>query len=267
MIRPLILISNDDGITSPGLAAVAAALDPLGELLIVAPASQQTSMGRSRSQQEGRDGKLWRTRVHYGSQSWDGVAANATPALSVEHGIQELATRPVDLVVSGVNYGENVGTCVTVSGTVGAALEAAERGIPAMAVSLEMEASHYYEHDESVDFGAAMHFVHFFAARILGNSFPPDVDVLKIEIPASATPETDWVVTTQDKLSYYTPVMPKRGQLFGEQGRITHIVAKGEFSREGTDAHAMAKGIVSVTPLSLDLTSRTSLDKVRRLFD
>ncbi len=105
MTRPLILITNDDGIASPGLAAVAAALDPLGELLIVAPASQQTSMGRSRSQQGGRDGKL--LQVRYGGQSWDGVAANATPALAVEHAIRELATRPVALAVSDVNYGEN----------------------------------------------------------------------------------------------------------------------------------------------------------------
>jgi len=130
-----------------------------------------------------------------------------------------------------------------------------------------MGVSQYYEHDETVDFGAAMHFVHFFAARILVNSLPPDVAVLKIEIPASATPETGWMVTTQDKMPYYTPVMPKRGNLFGEQGRITHAVAKGRFSQEGTDAHALAKGIVSVTPLSLNLTSRVSLDKVQSLLD
>ncbi len=267
MTRPLILITNDDGIASPGLAAVAAALDPLGELLIVAPASQQTSMGRSRSQQGNRDGRLRKRQVHYGNQSWDGVAANATPALAVEHGIQELAMRPVALVVSGINYGENVGTCVTVSGTIGAAMEAAERGIPAMAVSLETRVSQYHEYDETIDFGTAIHFVRFFAARILGKTLPPDVDVLKIDIPASATPETGWIVTRQDKMSYYTPAMPKRSQLFGTKGRITHAVAKGEFSQEGSDTHALAKGIVSLTPLSLDLTSRVSLNKVRGLFD
>src|SRR5512136_2123903 len=158
MTQPLILLTNDDGIASPGLAAAAAGLAPLGELLIVAPATQQTSMGRSRTQQGDLDGRLFRTCVTYGEQSWPGVGAHATPALTVEHGLRELASRPVSLVVSGINYGENVSTCVTVSGTLGAAFEAAERGIPALAFSLETGVMRYYDHDAQVDFTAAMHF-------------------------------------------------------------------------------------------------------------
>ncbi len=264
MARPLILLTNDDGIASPGLAAAAAALAPLGELLIVAPASQQTSMGRSRTQNGDLDGRLFPAAVRWDDQAWPGVAAHATPALAVEHALHELAPRPVSLVVSGINYGENVSTCVTVSGTIGAAFEAAERGIPALAVSLETDPMAYYEHDAGVDFAGAAHFVAFFAGRLLAaldggfadGKLPPDVDVLKVDVPRGATAATPWQITPQDRMSYYTPLRPARTDPFAGPGPITMRVAKGCYSAEGTDAWALAHGIVSVTPLSLDLTSR-----------
>jgi 5'-nucleotidase len=264
MTLPLILLTNDDGIRSPGLAAAAAALAPLGELLIVAPAFQQTSMGRSRTQQGELDGRLVPTTVQFGDQTWAGTAAYATPALAVEHALRELAPRPVALVVSGINYGENVGTCVTVSGTLGAAFEAAERGIPALAVSLETGPMQYYEHDAGVDFGAAAHFTGLFARRMLdglrdaqaGGPLPADVDVLKVDVPSAATAATHWTITRQDRFSYYTPLRPTRADPFAGPGPITMRVGKGRYGAEGTDAWALAQGIVSVTPLSLDLTSR-----------
>ncbi len=268
MTRPLILVTNDDGIDSPGLAAAVAALDPLGDLLIVAPAEQQTSMSRSRSQQHGADGRLFRREVRFGEQVWPAVAANATPALVVEHAVQELAPRPIDLAVSGINYGENVGTCVTVSGTIGAALEAAELGIPSLAVSLEVDKRLHFAHDlESLDFGAAMHFTRLFAAGMLGKSLPPDVDLFKVEVPASATPHSGWVVAPQDRLRYYRLTLPARDDPFTGEAYVSHLIAKGEFAIEGSDTWALAQGLVSITPLSLDLTARTDLDALRVMFD
>jgi 5'-nucleotidase len=265
MELPLILVTNDDGITSPGLAAAVAALDPLGELLIVAPANQQSSMGRSRSQQFGLEGQLLRKTVHYGTQSWEGFAAKATPAVTVEHAVQELATRPIQLAVSGINYGENIATSVTVSGTIGAAFEAAERGIPALAVSLETGETEYYANNEKIDFRAAGYFVWLFASLLLGKKFPPDVDILKIEIPANATIMSGWMVTRQDRFSYYRPSFPKRNNLFNSEARLEYHVSKGQFTRNNTDAYALAKGLISVTPLSLDLSSRVDLAEVEEL--
>jgi 5'-nucleotidase len=267
MARPLILVTNDDGITSPGLAAAAAALDALGELLIVAPAHQQTSMGRSRSQQGEHDGRIRPTPVCWESRQWPGFAVNATPALAVEYGLQVLAARPVQLVLSGINYGENIGTCVTASGTIGAALEGAEHGLPALAVSLETAEGRYYDHDASVDFRAAMHFVRLFAARSLGRPWPPDVDVLKIDVPAQATPSTGWRVTRQDRLAYYRPVASAGEIVFDRPNALAHRPAKGQYLRETTDAWALANGLVSVTPLSLDLTSRVALGEVQALLE
>ncbi len=143
-MKPFILLTNDDGIHSPGLDAAAAALYPLGDLLIVAPQEQQTSMGRSRNQDCGGDGTITEAVIQYGKITWRGFGVRATPALAVIHAIHELADQEISLAVSGINFGENVASCVTASGTLGAALEAADYSIPTLAVSQENDSLDYH---------------------------------------------------------------------------------------------------------------------------
>jgi 5'-nucleotidase len=264
--KPLILVTNDDGINSPGLAAAVAALDPLGEVLIIAPLVQQTSRGRSRPIKGGSHGKIVRAQVTYGEQQWDAAAVDATPALTVQHGLHELASRDVDLVVSGINYGENVGSCVTVSGTIGAALEAADAGVPAIAISLELADSDYFSLKDIVDFAASIHFLRQVSARMLANQMPADVDVIKIEIPVDATPGSPCAVTRQDPITYYSTEFETRPDPFEGTTQIRSYPAKGKYSQPGTDAHALAQGWVSITPLSLDLTSRVELKLLEDIF-
>jgi 5'-nucleotidase len=231
----------------------------LGDLLIIAPLTQQTSMGRSRSQEEGRNGRLFKREITVGDKSWPAFAVNATPALAVDHGLQQLADRPVSLVVSGINYGENVGSCVTVSGTIGAALEAADHGIPAIAASLEHDHSGPHADLPDIDFSVAAHFVRLFAGRMLHMTMPADVDLLKIDIPSSARVDSRWMVTHQDSLAYYQPRVEPDRDAFAGDNIFIHWQQKGQYIEHGSDAYALAHGIVSVTPLSLNLTSRTSL--------
>ena len=266
-MKPLILLTNDDGIQSPGLAAAAATLHPLGDLLIVAPHEQQTSMGRSRTQIDGRDGTITKTRVEYGNQVWEGFSVKATPAMAVEHALFELADREIALVVSGINYGENVGSCVTVSGTIGAALEAAEKGIPALAISQEINSVDYHSYSKDVDFSAAAHFTGKIAEKVINGSLPFDADILKLEIPIGATPETRCVITRQDRLMYYIATIQRGEELFGSKGNLSHVPSKGKYSAEDTDAYAMAQGWVSITPLSFDLTSRVSLNSLGKFLE
>ncbi len=265
MTRPLILLTNDDGIQSPGLAAAAAALDPVGELLIVAPSTQQTSMGRSMPAYY--DGRLFKTAIHFGGQSWEAYGANASPAQAVEHAILELAPRPIALAVSGINYGENVGIGVTISGTVGAAIEAAAQGIPAIAVSLQVTNVRLFtEHDDSVDFNAAIHFTRFFAQRWLSIERPPNVDVLKVEIPAQATPQTPWRVTRLERRPYFVPLPPRRTAL-EDEGPLGYTINLPPDASLDTDAGALRAGFVAVTPLCIDMTAHISPDELRRLLD
>ena len=267
MTTPLILLTNDDGINSPGLGAVAQALESLGELLIVAPFEQQTSMSRSRTQQCGGDGTITKTSIKYGDSSWEGFSVKATPALTVTHAIFELAKRPISLVISGINYGENIASCVTVSGTIGAALEAAEKGLPTLAVSQEIASVDYHSYSEEVDFSTAAHFTSLIAQKILAGSLPFDADILKLEIPLGATKKTRCVVTRQDRFMYYTPTIKSRDELFDTPTKVSHVPGKGKYSAKDTDAYAMAQGWVSITPLSLDLTSRISLVELADILD
>ncbi|MBI1880507.1 MAG: 5'/3'-nucleotidase SurE, partial [Chloroflexi bacterium] len=117
--RPLILITNDDGIDSPGLHAAAAAVADLGDLLIMAPNSQRTSAGRGFPPI--LDKVIYLTEIPLGHSSHPAYTADVSPAQAVQLALLELAKRPIDLCVSGINYGENVGSGVTISGTVGAA--------------------------------------------------------------------------------------------------------------------------------------------------
>lgn len=173
-------------------------------MLVIALLHQQTSSARSRPAKDGKDGRVFRRTIDYQGRGWEGYAVNTTPAVAVDHGILELFNRPVSLAVSGINYGANVGTCVTVSGTVGAALQAAEHGIPAIAISLELKEKEpdVYTLDGAIDFSAAVHFLSYFAERALKHDLSEDVDVLKIEIPADAAEGTHWIVARQNRFVY-----------------------------------------------------------------
>src|SRR5688500_62066 len=146
--RPQILLTNDNGILSPGLWAAAAALSRLGFVTVTAPREQSSGAGRSLPNTS--DGIIEEQRVQVNGQEWTVFSIGGTPAQTVLHGVLEVMKKKPDLVVSGINYGENVATGVTISGTVGAAMEAASLGIPAMAISLEAAAEYHLTYSEEI---------------------------------------------------------------------------------------------------------------------
>jgi 5'-nucleotidase len=170
-----------------------------------------------------------------------------------------------DLVVAGINYGENLTVGVTISGTVGAALEGAAAGVPSLAVSLEMSQHDYLSHKEDIDFRAATYFTCYFASRLLGINAMPDFDVLKVDVPRDATPETPWKMTRLSRKKYYVPKVPRRTHL-DESVKIGWEVILDEAQLEpDSDVHAIrVDKVVSVTPLSLDMTSRIPFDDLER---
>jgi len=125
-----ILLSNDDGIDSPGLWAAAEALDELGYVTVAAPRDHMSATGRGF--QKNSDGTIITKKLSVNDKEWDVYAVGGSPSQSVAHGILEIVPRKPDLVVTGINFGENFGTDVTYSGTVGAAIEAASLGIPGL---------------------------------------------------------------------------------------------------------------------------------------
>ncbi len=263
--RPLILFTNDDGIASPGLWAVAEAFADVGDILIAAPRVQQSGMGRSLPVSS--EGRLIAYENPEALFAYRAFAVDGTPAQSVQHGILELADRRPALVVSGINYGENTGNGVTISGTVGAALEAASFGVPALAVSQGMSIDLHMSYSRDVDFGPAAAFSRQFGLRLLQHpSQPDDVDVLKIEVPKGATLQTPWRVTRLSRRRVFWPTRPERVAL-GEIGRLGyHFDADPSKAEPDSDVYAVLhEGVVSVTPISLDLTSRTDLFRMQQI--
>ncbi len=259
-----ILLTNDDGIRSPGLWAAAEALSELGFVHVVAPRDQFSGAGRSMPSHS--DGIISPRSMTVHGKEWTVYGVGGTPAQAVLHAICEILPKQPDLVVSGINYGENLGIGVTVSGTVGAALEAAARGIPALAISLETDQADHLSYSTEVDFSSAAHFALYFGRMLLERRMPQDVDVLKIDIPCSATVETPWRVVPLSRTSYFEPVRPERSS-WDQPGTVGY--RSPESSRvfpPGTDAFVLRmERQVSVTPLSLDLTSRVDMGDLERL--
>jgi 5'-nucleotidase len=145
-----ILLSNDDGIDSPGLWAAAAALSELGFVTIVAPRDHMSATGRGR--QKGLDELITKRQLEINGELWDVFAVGGSPSQSVAYGILELSPQKPDLVVSGINFGENLGSDMTLSGTVGAAIEGASLGIPAIAISQQILVESWDKYHKDVDF-------------------------------------------------------------------------------------------------------------------
>ena len=261
---PQILLTNDDGIQSPGLWAAAAALSEIGFVHVVAPREQSSGTGRSFPTTS--DGIIRLEKVQVNGKTWQVYAVGGTPAQTVLHGVIEILPERPDLVVSGINYGENVGSGITVSGTVGAALEGAALKIPSLAVSQQTEQAHHLSYSPEVDFSAAAHFAAYFARLLLGCQLPPDVHALKVDVPMDASPDTPWRITRLSMHRYFEPVPPQRSS-WDEPARVGyHLADDHSDAPENSDVFALrVKQVVSVTPLSLDLTSRVDLDELEGL--
>jgi 5'-nucleotidase len=262
--KPQILLTNDDGILSPGLWAAAASLSQLGFVTVTAPREQSSGAGRSLPNSS--DGIIQEQRVQVNDQEWSVFAVGGSPAQTILHGVYEVMKHKPDLVVSGINYGENVGSGITISGTVGAALEAASLGIPAMAVSLEAEPKYHLSYSADINFLAAAGFTLQIARLLLEKKLPEDVNVLKVEVPSDATVDTPWQLTRVSRQRYYEPVAPERASWDLPAVMMYREAALLDHEAEDTDVYVLRKKrMVSVSPLSLDLTSRVDFAELDRL--
>ena len=255
-----ILLTNDDSIHSPGLWAAAEALDPLGFVHVVAPRDQQTGAGHSMPIHS--SGIIEEMTLHVNGRDWQVFSVDGSPGQAVLHGIYDVIQGKPDILVSGINYGENIGTGLTVSGTVGAALEAASLGIPSLAVSMQTSTEHHFSLSQDIDFNSAAYFTHKIAEKILNQDLGEDVDI----IPQGATIDTPWKITRQARKRYYMPKPAQRKSL-SERGPMSYkIEYNPDELGKNTDVYTLlVENKVSVTPISIDQTSRTDLEELDAL--
>jgi len=242
--RPRILVSNDDGHQSEGIRALAAAMEELGEVWVVAPETEQSASSHAISIH--RPLRMREVRPRW-------YAVDGTPTDCSWMGIHHvLRGRRPALVVSGINHGPNLADDVTYSGTIAAAMEASIIGVPAIAFSLASRGS--------FDFAPAARFARALAAAALANELPANL-LLNVNVPPGVDPD-GYVVTRLGKHSYGSDVV----EMKDPRGRPYYWIGGNEYQHEdipGSDCNVVLRDKrVSVTPLMLDLTDEKSRPRV-----
>jgi len=241
-----VMLVNDDGIESPGLAAVAAVLaaDPSYRVTVVAPAEQQSGVGHGLTIR-----REMAVRPHAdvgGAPAW---SVNGTPASVTGAGLTVvLAGDLPQLVVSGINKGENVGRAAWYSGTIGGAREAVMRGIPAVALSLELDWS-----DPQPDWASAARFAKPVIDAVRERPLPPGT-LLNVNFPRETAAARGYRVTRLN----LEPDSVSRYEVDREEDGVRFISSRWAPAQEavlGTDAAAIADGWIPITPLNLDQTA------------
>lgn len=246
---PHILITNDDGIGSPGLLALKEALASVGQVTVLAPDRNWSASGHVKTMH-----KPLRVDPVVLADGTSAFATDGAPSDAVALALLGLVESPIDLVVSGINLGANLGHDVTYSGTVTAAMEAAIAGVPAVAVSLAAR--------DCVDFSVASRFAAHLARQVLKYGLPSNV-FLNVNVPSLPAEEIRGVLVTRMGLRIYRDELIRRHD---PRGRPYYWIGGPEpngVEEEGTDIWAVAHGYVSVTPLQLDLTAHHALDYLR----
>ncbi len=258
-----LLVTNDDGIDSPTLLPLAAALAELGTVRVVVPHRERSWIGKAIS-------RFDRVRVERTARA--GVAMHAvhgTPADCVSLGVHALFEDPPDLVVSGINLGLNYGTAfVFSSGTVGAAFEAALAGVPSIAFSMAIPSDAYglAGADRAALLGPRCEHAAATALAItcsvIARGFPAAVDVLSVNMPAEVTPATPRRLTRVTRARYGALFSPTADGTYQHRFRS---YAPIEACPDG-DIETVGGGMVSIAPMRLDLNTPVS-DEVRRALE
>lgn len=251
-----ILLTNDDGIYAPGLAAMERALRQLGDVYVVAPSREQSGVSHSITFLT----PLMVKKVYVEDRHW-GWAVDGSPADCVKLGISEIMPEKPDLVVSGINGGLNAGINILYSGTVAAAMEGAVYGVTSIAVSLE--------YDENEPFHRAAELAVDVIGKILENHQNSEANLYNINIPLSSLKcDTVEVKTVGMDVSQYWESFERRTDPLGRAyywltGRPDPHRPKQPEQVEMTDFMAILQGFITVTPLQFDMTLRSQLEMMK----
>jgi len=245
-----ILITNDDGIHAGGLFMLKKALEPIGDVTVIAPDRQRSASGHSITLHKPL--RVERVRLPDGDF---GYATNGTPSDCISLGVLDIVGGDVDLVVAGINRGPNLGWDLTYSGTVCAAMEGVVVGAQAFAVSVN-------NFETDAGFSAAAKFSAFTAELLVRNKLPESV-LLNINVPGLPEGEITGVEVTRQGKRRYAGRLEKRTDPMGRT--YYWLGGDGPVDRleDGTDVKAVAEGRISVTPIHLDLTGYSALDVVK----
>lgn len=249
--RPLILVTNDDGINAPGIRALIDVMLTLGDVCVVAPDSPQSGMGHAITMNDAiycNQIKLQKEALHFE------YSCSGTPVDCVKLAINEILKRKPDLCVSGINHGSNSSINVIYSGTMSAAVEAGTSGIPAIGFSL-------LDSSQEADFNPAKKYVKLIAEQTLRNGLPTGV-VLNVNIPKLSLNEIQGIKICRQANAYWKEIFDKRTNPVGRD----YYWLTGEFINQDkgkdTDEWALEQGYISVVPVQFDLTAHHAINEL-----
>lgn len=252
MEKPLILVTNDDGITAPGLRKLVALMRKIGDVTVVAPDSPQSGMGHAIT----LDNTLYSKKMQLDleTKGYLEYSCSGTPADCVKLGLQELLPRPPDICVSGINHGSNSSINVIYSGTMSAAIEAGLEGVPAIGFSL-------CDYSWEADFSQAEEFIESIVRQALKNGIPKGT-VLNVNIPKLNKKNLKGIKICRQAKANWKEKFDKRTNPMGKEYYWLTGVFELLDNGEDTDEWALANGYISVVPTHFDLTAHHAIQEL-----
>lgn len=248
--KPLILITNDDGITAPGIRNLIEVMQEIGDIVVVAPDKPQSATGHSIT----INNTLYLNEVSDKNNPIKEISCSGTPVDCVKLAVSEILKQKPDLCVSGINHGSNSSINVIYSGTMSAAVEAGIEGIPAIGFSL-------LDYDWNADFNPAKKFIKKIAQEVLANGLPEGV-VLNVNIPKLSANEIKGIKVCRQAKAVWQEKFDKRKT---PQGRDYYWLT-GEFINQDkgndTDEWALENGYISIVPVHFDLTAHHAMQQL-----
>ena len=248
--KPLILVTNDDGITAPGIRTLIEVMSAIGEVVVVAPDKPQSAMGHAIT----INNTLYLNKVSTNDAVVTEYNCSGTPVDCVKLAVNEILKRKPDLCVSGINHGSNSSINVIYSGTMSAAVEAGIEGIPAIGFSL-------LDYDWNADFKPIKSFVKKIALQTIQNGLPPGT-VLNVNFPKLAEKDIKGMKICRQAKALWMEKFDKRKT---PQGKDYYWLT-GEFVNEDkgedTDEWALEQGYVSVVPIQFDMTAHHAIQQL-----
>ena len=248
--KPLILVTNDDGITAPGLRSLIEVMNEIGEVVVVAPDSPQSGMGHAIT----INSTLYCDKIKVTDGPQLEYSCSGTPADCVKLAINELLDKKPDLCVSGINHGSNSSINVIYSGTMSAAIEAGIEGVPAIGFSL-------LDFKWNANFKPLKEYIKKISLEALKKGIPKDV-VLNVNFPLFKNGKIKGMKICRQARAYWVEEFDKRTNPMGREYYWLTGTFINEDKGEDTDEWALNKGYISIVPTQFDLTAHHSLQQL-----
>ena len=249
--KPLILVTNDDGISAPGIRTLISAMNEIGDVIVVAPDSPQSAMGHAIT----INSTLHCNEIKIDDGPQKEYSCSGTPADCVKLGINEILDRKPDICVSGVNHGSNSSINVIYSGTMSAAVEASIEGIPAIGFSL-------LDYSWNADFNSIKKYLIIITKKALEEGIPKG-SALNINFPKLKEKEIKGIKICRQANAYWVEKFDKRSNPQGKE----YYWLTGEFINEDkgkdSDEWALENGYISIVPVKFDMTDHENIELLK----